>query len=38
LNNVLLRALIAQKDAWEIVTFEDASTAPISYMRPVAAV
>jgi UDP-3-O-[3-hydroxymyristoyl] N-acetylglucosamine deacetylase len=38
LNNVLLRALIAQTDAWEIVTFEDASTAPISYMRPVAAV
>lgn len=38
LNNVLLRALIAQKDAWEVVTFEDASTAPISYMRPVAAV
>jgi UDP-3-O-[3-hydroxymyristoyl] N-acetylglucosamine deacetylase len=38
LNNVLLRALIAQTDAWEIVTFEDASAAPISYMRPVAAV
>ncbi|MGV8919279.1 MAG: UDP-3-O-acyl-N-acetylglucosamine deacetylase [Pseudomonas sp.] len=38
LNNQLLRTLIAQKDAWEVVTFEDASTAPISYMRPVAAV
>lgn len=38
LNNQLLRKLIAQKDAWEVVTFEDASTAPISYMRPVAAV
>lgn len=38
LNNRLLRALIADKDAWEVVTFEDASTAPISYMRPVAAV
>lgn len=37
LNNRLLRALIAQKDAWEVVVFEDASTAPISYMRPVAA-
>ncbi|WNW11684.1 UDP-3-O-acyl-N-acetylglucosamine deacetylase [Pseudomonas sp. DTU_2021_1001937_2_SI_NGA_ILE_001] len=37
LNNRLLRALIAQKDAWETVVFEDASTAPISYMRPVAA-
>ncbi|MGO2770579.1 MAG: UDP-3-O-acyl-N-acetylglucosamine deacetylase, partial [Pseudomonas taetrolens] len=38
LNNQLLRKLIEQKDAWEVVTFEDASTAPISYMRPVAAV
>ena len=38
LNNQLLRALIAQTDAWEVVTFDDASTAPISYMRPVAAV
>ena len=38
LNNRLLRALIAQTDAWEVVTFEDASTALISYMRPVAAV
>ncbi|MBC3949436.1 MULTISPECIES: UDP-3-O-acyl-N-acetylglucosamine deacetylase [Pseudomonas] len=38
LNNRLLRKLIAETDAWEVVTFEDASTAPISYMRPVAAV
>ncbi|AEF23521.1 MULTISPECIES: UDP-3-O-acyl-N-acetylglucosamine deacetylase [Pseudomonadaceae] len=38
LNNRLLRALIAQPDAWETVTFEDADTAPISYMRPAAAV
>jgi UDP-3-O-[3-hydroxymyristoyl] N-acetylglucosamine deacetylase len=30
--------LIAQQDAWEIVTFDDASAAPISYVRPVAAV
>lgn len=34
LNNKLLRALIAQADAWEVETFHDASTAPISYMRP----
>lgn len=34
LNNKLLRALIAQEDAWEVETFSDASTAPISYMRP----
>lgn len=38
LNNQLLRKLIEETDAWEVVTFEDASTAPISYMRPVAAV
>ena len=37
LNNKLLRALIAQEDAWEVETFDDASTAPISYMRPLLA-
>jgi len=26
-----------QKDAWEMVTFEESQTAPISYMRPAAA-
>lgn len=36
LNNVLLRKLIEQKDAWEVVTFED-DAAPISYMKPVLA-
>lgn len=36
LNNLLLRTLLAQPDAWEVVTFADASTAPISYMRPAA--
>ncbi|MGI0117373.1 UDP-3-O-acyl-N-acetylglucosamine deacetylase [Zooshikella sp. RANM57] len=38
LNNQVLRKLISQQDAWEMVTFDDPSTAPISYMRPVAAV
>ncbi|MNJ65878.1 UDP-3-O-[3-hydroxymyristoyl] N-acetylglucosamine deacetylase [compost metagenome] len=38
LNNQLLRALIAQQDAWEVVTFDDTKDAPISYMRPAAAV
>ncbi len=38
LNNLLLRTLLEQPDAWEVVTFADASTAPISYMRPAAAV
>ncbi len=37
LNNRLLRLLIEQKDAWEVVTFDDASLAPISYVRPLAA-
>jgi UDP-3-O-[3-hydroxymyristoyl] N-acetylglucosamine deacetylase len=31
LNNASLRALIAQPDAWEMVTFDDEATAPISY-------
>ena len=34
LNNKLLRALIADESAWEMVTFEDATSAPISYARP----
>ena len=38
LNNKLLRSLLANQDAWDIVTFEDAGTAPISFMRPAAAV
>ena len=39
LNNASLRALIAQPDAWEMVTFEDAERAPISYaLNPVPAI
>ena len=37
LNNRLLRALLAQKSAWEYVTFDDevaAATAPIAYGHP----
>jgi UDP-3-O-[3-hydroxymyristoyl] N-acetylglucosamine deacetylase len=37
LNNKLLRTLLADNEAWEEVTFEDASTAPISYAQPVEA-
>jgi UDP-3-O-[3-hydroxymyristoyl] N-acetylglucosamine deacetylase len=33
LNNQLLRALLADTDAWEMVTFEDEADAPISFMR-----
>jgi UDP-3-O-[3-hydroxymyristoyl] N-acetylglucosamine deacetylase len=35
LNNQLLRELLKRKDAWESVTFDDASQAPISYMQAV---
>ncbi|MBT8096065.1 MAG: UDP-3-O-acyl-N-acetylglucosamine deacetylase [Woeseia sp.] len=34
LNNRLLRALLADRDAWEEVTFNDATKAPISYATP----
>ena len=33
LNNKLLRTLLDDKDAWEMVTFEDEADAPISFMR-----
>ena len=36
LNNVSLRALIKDTDAWEWVTFEDPADAPISYLAPAA--
>ena len=32
-NNALLRAVLDDADAWEIVTFADASQAPIKYAR-----
>lgn len=38
LNNMLLRELLADEDAFEIVTFEDSEAAsPISYQKPVVA-
>ena len=37
INNMLLRALLADQEAWEEVIFEDASTAPISFLQPVPA-
>jgi UDP-3-O-[3-hydroxymyristoyl] N-acetylglucosamine deacetylase len=33
LNNLLARELLAHPDAWELVTFEDASSAPRSVVR-----
>ena len=37
LNNRLLRELIANENAWDLVTFEDEAKAPISFMQPVQA-
>ncbi|AFV00697.1 UDP-3-O-acyl-N-acetylglucosamine deacetylase [Simiduia agarivorans] len=37
LNNRVLRELIKQQDAWEVVTFEDEKEAPISYIKPILA-
>jgi len=34
LNNRLIRTLLADKEAWELVTFDDVEQAPISYSRP----
>jgi len=37
LNNQSLRQLIADEDAWEVVTFDDEAAAPISYIKPILA-
>ncbi len=37
LNNQLVRALLADTSAWDIVTFDDTSKAPVSYAEPVVA-
>ena len=36
LNNMLLRKLVEQTDAWEEVIYKDAVNAPISYAQPLA--
>jgi UDP-3-O-[3-hydroxymyristoyl] N-acetylglucosamine deacetylase len=33
LNNKLLRILLDDTDAWEMITFNDDEEAPISFMR-----
>lgn len=38
LNNKSLRQLIAQEDAWEMVTFDKEEDSPISYIKPILAV
>lgn len=37
LNNRLLRKLLANKSAWELVSFENEDVAPISFMQPMPA-
>ncbi len=37
LNNRLLRELLVNESAWELVTFEDEVDLPISFMQPIAA-
>lgn len=37
LNNKLLRELLKQENAWEVVTFEEEQSAPISYIKPIMA-
>jgi len=37
LNNRLLRALLADESAWEIVTFEGSKSAPVSFSQVLAA-
>jgi UDP-3-O-[3-hydroxymyristoyl] N-acetylglucosamine deacetylase len=34
LNNLLLRELLMQEDAWEEISFDNAETAPVSFLQP----
>jgi UDP-3-O-[3-hydroxymyristoyl] N-acetylglucosamine deacetylase len=38
LNPMLLRELLSQEDAWEVVTFDDELDSPIAYMSQAAAI
>jgi len=38
LNNQLCRSLLAARDAWELVSFENQARAPVSFLAPAAAV
>lgn len=37
MNNLLLRELLAQQDAWDVITFEDERQAPSGFAQPVRA-
>ena len=34
MNNLLLRELLAQRDAWDVVTFDDERSAPAGFAQP----
>ena len=36
--DILLRKLLAQEDAWELVSFEEDKDAPILFSRPAASI
>ncbi|MBW7931852.1 MAG: UDP-3-O-acyl-N-acetylglucosamine deacetylase [Gammaproteobacteria bacterium] len=38
LNNQLCRSLLAARDAWELVSFENQARAPVSFLAPAAAI
>ncbi len=38
LNNKVLRAMLADQDAWELVSFEEEAGSPVTYLDPVFAV
>ncbi len=38
LNNRLLRQLVADSEAWELITYDNEAAAPIAFLHPVAAV
>jgi len=38
LNNLLLKTLLADRDAWEEVSYPDTASAPISYVQPAQAI
>lgn len=37
LNNQLIRKLLQEPDAWELLTIDDSALAPVSYMKPLLA-
>ncbi len=38
LNNKLLRAMVSDETAWDLVSFDDVSQAPIAFMQPIPAI